>query len=99
MLVKMAAMGERMRKDRHRVQEQRPGRAKIANLVESRMFSGRFADKSSIRVVISANPAGVPQGESRAIGESLVLEAIGHFKRAAADVNRLRESPPNWLST
>ena len=88
--IKMAAMGERMRKNRHRVQEQRARRPEIADPRRiAHVLRKIRRQKLNRAVVVSTNPAGVPQSETRAIGKSLVLEAIGHFKSAAADLNRL----------
>src|SRR3984885_7443728 len=88
--VKMAPMRERRSKYRHRVQEQRPCRPEIADTRRIAHVLWKICRQKLDRAfVISANPAGVPQCETRAIRKSLILEAIGHFKGAAADVNRL----------
>jgi hypothetical protein len=73
--VKMAAVGERIRKDRHRVQEQRARSPEIADPRRIAHVLGKIRrQKLNRAVVVSTNPAGVPQSESHAIGERLVLE-------------------------
>src|SRR5580692_2762301 len=89
-LVELATVAEHRAENRHRVQQQRPCSAEIT-------YQRRIAhvlwkirrQKLNRAVVVSANPAGMPQSETHAISEGFILEAIGHFESAAADLNRL----------
>ena len=88
--VELAAMGERVRKNRHRVQEQRAGSPKVTNPRRIPHVLRKICrQKLDHAVIVAGDPTGVPQSESRAISEAFILKAIGHFESEAADANRM----------
>ena len=94
-LFELATMGERRTEYGHRVNQQGTGRSKISHMRHVahvlRQVRGEVLDRGG---VVSADPARLPQGKSRAVSERLVIQTGCNVQSATTKPGGVIEIAP-----